>query len=352
MSLFPIYENSVTGERLEVKVPLESRVAADELKKEIGVPEYIDANDFMMKKATVILWASMNPDKFRLAAKSSLKVALLGGAAFKLHCPTCNTESPFNRSVPDLDLITLKEHGADVISLLCNLGETCGSIFFHGVTSIERRFNAMQEGMRYRLLTIKAVGDDGVPKPGYVDIFCDKIAFCHELNVREELADVQKHLFTAGIENLILSKAQLIGKLPKKQQVNITKSRILGEYDNEHLLVGMEPKDMMDVAAALLDHRIGEGPDKINLAKIGENLKRDWRLEKTVTLNLGNMLRNLDILKTLGVMQSQTDEIQKKINIILQEIKEKYKAKKSRFSLTKQWWTNVEEQVLEGVAVK
>ena len=184
MRQVPLFENSLTGERLEVQIPLESRTVTADLVKQIRIPDYVDTNDFAMQKAIVILWASRNPSKFGLARKKPINLALFGGVGFKLHCPSCNADGPFKRTVVDVDLVTLKEEAKDLITMLSRLNDVCGSLFFHGITSMDRRFNAMQEGLRYRLITIKALGTDGNPVPGYADVFCDKLTFCHELNVR------------------------------------------------------------------------------------------------------------------------------------------------------------------------
>lgn len=341
-----IFENSALQEKLEVKAPLQSLVNIEELKREIGTPSYVDLSNFQMMKAVLILWASKHPDRFIEGATSEpLRVALFGGGAFKLHCPSANKGS-FSRQIGDIDLATSKKNGKLLVKVLCNLAEKSGSKFFHGITSADKRFNGLRGGTRYRVHTIKDIDEEGAPIGGLADIFCDRLTFCHTIDVREELNEVGDNFFTIGLENLIISKTQLIKSVVKDEVTEFETNRILAEFDKKHLLIGMEIKDMQDLAAALYDHDLGDGVDKINVDILGRKLQKDWGMWKTVTMNLKNMWeRPRLITDVFGADKEQLELINEKLAKIIEQLNGKYAAKRN-FTLTKQWWEGVEEQVL------
>ena len=342
---YVIYMSRDSREKLEVKTPLQILVNVEELRKEIGIPKYVDLTNFQMTKIVAALWAFSHPDTMTQNAKgASLKVALFGGGAFKLYCPSAN-HGPLSRRIGDVDFVTLRENGKRVVETLCALGERYGSMFFHGVPEVDKRFNTLRTGMRYRLRTIKDTDENGNPVPGLMDIFCDKLTFCHTLDVRTELMEADKHLFTIGLENLILSKAQYITSVSTSQASNVDPARMMGDYDKNHLLIGMELKDMRDVSAALLDHDLGEGPQKISVNVLGEKLRQDWGLWKTVNLNLRNMLQKLDVIfSSFGASREDQVVVDEKLARIVEQLEGRYAAKKRGLGLNKQWWEDVEDQ--------
>lgn len=338
-----IFENPALQERLEVKAPLRSLVNIEELRQGIGVPSYVDLGNFHMMKTVLILWASKHPDRLvEGTIGQQLSVALFGGGAFKLHCPSAN-KGPLCRKIGDVDFVTLKEHGRLLVKVLCNL-DKCGSMFFHGLSSADKRLALMRAGTRFRLHTIRDIDEQGVPIPGLMDIFCDDLTFCHTVSIRDELDEVERNCFTIGLENLIISKAQLIKSVSKDEAAELDKNRILGEYDKKHLLAGMEIKDMQDVAAALCDHDLGDGVDKISVDVLGRKLRKDWRMWKTVTMNLRNMRHKSRLLTDVfGANKEQRELVDEKLARIIEQLDGKYAAKRN-FTFTKQWWEDVEEQ--------
>jgi hypothetical protein len=342
---YVVYENPAMQERLEVQAPIRSLVDVQELARELGIPDYTDLDGFQVRKAVVTLWACKHPEKSAAnESPESFNVALFGGGAFKLHCPSAN-KGPFARKIGDVDFATLKENGKNLVEILCGLSEKFGNMFYHGIPATDKRFNALRAHSRYRLRTIKDLDANDVPIPGILDIFCDQLVFCHKLDVREELKDVNGNCYTIGLENMLIAKAQMI-KLAPKHTANLDQNRILGEFDNRNLLLGMETKDLQDVAAELLDHEIGHGFDKINLDVLGPKLKQNWGTWKTVTMNLRNMHQKLpSIISTFGGQKEQEQIIEERLATILEAIDGRYAARKS-LSLGKQWWEDVEEQAL------
>jgi hypothetical protein len=347
-----IYENSITKERLEISLPLTRKVDIDELRKQIGLPEYVDVSDFQMQKAIVILWASRNATRFVESVRGSiLPLALFGGGAFRVQCPSLNSKGSLHRRLNDLDFITLSEYGSDVVRMLCNMASTCGTMFFHGLSSSDRRLNALRGGKRYRVRAVNDLGPDGVPIPGMLDIICDSLDFCHKINVRE---DVSRGPLTLSLENLLLSKTQLIMKVPKEHVSDSNSIRVIGDFRNQYVLLGMELKDTCDVLGLLCDHGVGEAENEFRLAKIRDTLKQDWGLAKTVVLNLRNMHERLHAISgRLGMVPNQEQTIRTRLSEILGTADEAFmKAKRPILSPWKQWWQDVEEPVLSGTKVE
>ena len=345
---FVIYESRDSREKLEVNIPLESRLNIENLRAELGIPQYVDLTNFQTKKIVSALWAFAHRDPSEDGKDSPLKVALFGGGAFKLYCSSANS-GPLSRGIGDIDFVTLRENGKQVVDTLCTLGDKYGSMFFHGIPEVDKRFNALRTGMRYRIRTIKDVDENGNPIPGVMDIFCDQLPFCHTLNVRNEIMEADQRFFTIGLENMLLSKSQYIASVPKSDAGNVDPVRIMGEYNKKQVLVGMEQKDMRDVSAALLDHDLGKGPENIDLEIMGEKLRQDWGLWKTVTMSLSNMHRRLDtILTSFGVSKDDQNTVGEKLKSIVEQLETKYAAKKGMFGFNKQWWEDVEEQSQES----
>jgi hypothetical protein len=342
---YVIYESNDSREKLEVNIPLQTLLKVEDIRTEIGIPEYVDLKNFQMTKIVAALWALTQSDRITQNPNGPpLKVALFGGGAFKLYCPSANS-GPLSRRIGDTDFVTLRENGRRVVETLCTLGQKYGSMFYHGVPEVDKRFNALRTGMRYRIRTIKDIDENGNPIPGVMDIFCDRLTFCHNLDVRSEVMEAEKRLFTIGLENLIISKAQYIASIPTLDAGTIDPARIMGDYDSKHLLIGMEQKDMRDVSAALLDHDLGDGPQNISVNVLGEKLRQDWGLWKTVTMSLKNMRQKLDaIFSSFGASQEDQKAVDEKLAVIVEQLETKYAAKRSMFGLRKQWWEDVEDQ--------
>lgn len=345
---FTLYENPVTHEKLEVAIPLESRLDMELVRREIGLHDYVDLDTFQMQKIAAMLWAAKNVEKL-LPGSKSIDLAFFGGGAFKLACSSSNGKGPFARTIGDVDLVTTRENGRATVQLLCKMHEVCGNTFLHAVTADDKRFNNMREGKRFRLRTIKQIEPDGSPIFGFADVFCEKLTFCHDVPVRDALKESSKNNFTIGLERMIISKAQYIKKIPEEDAAEIDKSRVLGKFDDRNLLVGMEPKDMLDVAAVLHDYEVGLDPRTVNAEKLAIILRSDWRLHKTVFMNLENLRRNLSAIVGVRVTESELSVMCERLDRILRSIApEERNSFSQRLSFRKQWWEDVEDQVLAG----
>jgi len=352
---FVLYRD-LDGTSYEVDLPLTSYVDAGELRNRLGLPSYIDLSYFPMKSAMVVLWAAVNAPKLhelypnvfeKVVSKNPIPALLFGGAAVKIHCPSANAGGSLERPIKDTDFIVPKKQGIDFYKLLLKMDRAFGTQYKSFATANDRRFNAWRHGERYRLTTINDVTAEGLPKITVLDIFCDVIDLRHRVDVREAFQRYKENLYTIGLENLIISKAQFIFDMPKECAEDLKKCecdyRILPYpyYAEDKIIVGMEEKDVKDMCAIFLDHEIGAGNEKIDPQKVKRTLDKDKKLALTVTLNLKNIVEKSDVLQR-WMSKSEVSTVTHRVQELLKELPVVDK------KWDKPWWnTAVETPVIE-----
>jgi hypothetical protein len=146
-----------------------------------------------------------------------------------------------DRATKDVDVVVPKGDRAGVRALLEERG-------YHS----DRDVLVTTEGRRF-LFRNPALGLE-------LDVFVDRLEFCHTLDVRDRLA---RHPVTLPLEDLLLSKAQI---------VELTRN------------------DLKDLVTLLSAHEVsedeGEHPEAIDAPYIARLLARDWGFSHTVTGNL------------------------------------------------------------------
>ncbi len=345
-----LYEE-VGGERHEVNLPLTSHVDVRTLMKELGLPSYIDLEYFPMRSAIVTIWASQKarelhelyPNVYeKRISKKPIAALLFGGAAMKVQCPHSNGKEGLSRSIKDVDLIVHKKQGSKFCKLLLNMDKAFGTQYKYFSTKADRLFNAMRQGERYRIRTINGITSDGLPTVAVLDLFCDSIDLRHKIEVKDSFESCRENLYTIGLENLILSKAQFIMDFPKadlnlleRQQQEF---RILpcSWYPPDRVVLGMEEKDIKDVCAIFLDHSIGGGKAEIDEQKMRKVLEKDKKLALTVRLNLQNLTKRIAHLEkwvTASEASKIVDRIQGLLNV-LPKVENKW---------DKPWWNTAVE---------
>jgi len=179
------------------------------------------------------------------AADRGLTLRLIGGMAVRLHCPT-STHRSLGRSYADIDFMALKRQHVNVKELFLSLGYSPREIF--NVNSGGKRliYNDVSNGRR-------------------VDLFFDSFEMCHRFNFKERLL----------LDNPTVTLADL---LATKLQV-----------------VEMTEREYKDIIAIVHDHRIGDSdaPETINGAYLAHLCGNDWRIYKTFSKNIINVLAAL-----------------------------------------------------------
>jgi hypothetical protein len=173
------------------------------------------------------------------AQKQGAVIRLLGAVAFNIHCPKYgHFQQEAKRHFTDLDFAAYFSHNAAIRQAFTKLGYE------------EDREVAVvfaRERMIYNM-----------PGTGlHVDIFFDKLNFCHPIPWAGRL-EVDSP--TIPLAELLLEKMQIV-------QIN--------------------PKDIIDTIMLLREHPLDQSDhDTINASRIAAMCAKDWGLWRTVTMNL------------------------------------------------------------------
>lgn len=198
-----------------------------------------------MTSVTTLGWSDVADEAFevvRLAAERGLTVRLLGSAGIRLHCEeSAGRMDELDRETKDVDVVVPRGDRGGVRSLLEERG-------YHS----DRDVLVTTEGRRF-LFRHPELGLE-------LDVFVDRLEFCHTLDVRDRLA---RHPVTLPLEDLLLSKAQI---------------------------VELTPNDLKDLLTLLCAHEVSEGggeePEAIDAPYVARLLARDWGFFHTVSRNL------------------------------------------------------------------
>jgi hypothetical protein len=166
-------------------------------------------------------------------------VRLLGAVAFNIHCPTYgHFQQEAKRHFTDLDFAAYFSHHEAIRKAFTRLG------------FVEDREVAVVFA-RQRLIF-------NLPNTAlHVDIFFDKLDFCHPIPWAGRL-EVDSP--TIPLAELLLEKMQIV-------QIN--------------------PKDIIDTIMLLREHQLDSSDhDTVNSKRIASMCARDWGLWRTVTMNL------------------------------------------------------------------
>jgi len=322
--------------KYEVETPLTTHVDYSQVRSELQIPEYVDPTSYLLERGIVTMWAAMNPGTVRKLASAPeqlkikdepIPVLLFGGGAVKMLCPVANDRSsPLFRDIDDIDLIASRNRAQELYKLLLALGDICGTRYYHFVTRTDRRFNAMRAGKRYRVRAIDKILSEDSLKPGTLDIFTDEIDLRHKVDVRGALEDPKGHLYTIGVENVLMAKCQYICDAPKNAHKELVDQgleyRILEypHYRSDRLLIGIEEKDIKDICSLFVSYDIGEGRECLNPNKIRSVMDIDRKFALTFRLNLENFQRNEKLMKDIGVSQSDVERAVSRVAAVLQAL--------------------------------
>lgn len=176
------------------------------------------------------------------AEQRGAQLRLLGAVAFHVHCPKYGyMQQQANRAFTDLDFAAYFKHNDSIRAVLAGL-----------------RFQEDREVAvvyaRQRLVF------DHVDLPLHIDVFFDKLDFCHPIAWAGRL---EKDSPTIPLAEMLLEKMQII-------QLN--------------------EKDVIDTLMLLREHSLGsDDADHINSVRIAGLCARDWGLWRTITMNLAKV---------------------------------------------------------------
>ena len=171
--------------------------------------------------------------------EAGILLRVIGSLAFQMHCPEYGyLQEAMGRAYTDIDFAGYRKQTQEIKGLMTDLGYT------------ERQNVFMfSEGDR----SIFDNPDVGI----YVDVFYDKLDFCHEINWKGRL---EVDAPTIPLAEMLLEKMQIV-------EIN--------------------EKDIIDTIMLLLEHPLGDTDDEtINIKLTTELCSTDWGLWRTTTMNL------------------------------------------------------------------
>jgi hypothetical protein len=230
--------------------------------------------------------------------RKQIQLRLMGATAIYYQCPNSrNLTDAMDRPLTDLDFMTLSRYVRHIPDLFSSLG-------FEG----NERVNALY-GSKRQIYTD--------PKNGrHVDIFVDKLTFCHEVDLTRRL---EVDPTTLTLADLLLEKMQIVK---------------IGE------------KDVKDAIILLKDHDLGDNDRVVNTRYISKLLSDDWGFYYTVTTNLKKTRDYADSLSAINL--SEKELVKSRIDTLLSSIEGEEKSFKWRMRAkagTKIKWYNDAEEV-------
>jgi hypothetical protein len=190
------------------------------------------------------------------AEKQDIFLRLIGGLAFKVHCPHA-AHRALEREYPDIDFVTDKASARQLLEFLPAMGYTPN-----------KTLNTLSGDQR------QLYYDE--PNNRQIDIFIGDFEMCHKLPMRDRVLHVEP--LTVPLAELFLSKAQI---------------------------VELNHKDVLDLLALLLDHDVGPSDDEtINVDIIADLCAKDWGLYTTISMNIQKLTA------ILGQEDLQLDDVQ------------------------------------------
>lgn len=178
------------------------------------------------------------------AAGSSLTLRLLGSLAFQFHCPKYGyLQKQLGRAYTDIDYAGYKSQASKMAGLLVPFGY-----------KEDPEVNLLYAGERliYNNPEVNI----------HIDIFFDKLNFCHEISWIDRLENDSP---TLPLAEMLLEKMQI---------------------------VKINEKDIIDTIMLLLEHQLGDDDaERINIQRISNLCAQDWGLWRTVTMNLDKVRR-------------------------------------------------------------
>ncbi len=173
------------------------------------------------------------------ARSKNVLLRVIGGMAVYLHSPQAASQPALVRSYGDLDFVTASPDDQGMRIFFESIGFTPNA-----------RFNALQGKTRMLF--------NSPDNSWHIDIFINRFRMCHTIEFPR--ARLLTDPLTIPLAELLLTKLQIV-------QIN--------------------PKDIKDIAALLLEHQLGLGDNEtINMERILEITSQDWGLFTTVSMNL------------------------------------------------------------------
>jgi hypothetical protein len=174
--------------------------------------------------------------------EARLTLRVIGSLAFQIHCPEYGyLQQAMGRAYTDIDFAGYGKEAADVRALMASLGY----VENHQVSLFSEGSRAIFDHTGWDL---------------HVDVFYEKLDFCHEISW---VGRLEVDAPTIPLAEMLLEKMQIV-------QIN--------------------EKDVIDTIMLLLEHPLGDDDNEmINVGRVAHLCAQDWGLWRTTTMNLGKV---------------------------------------------------------------
>jgi hypothetical protein len=249
-------------------------------------------------------WAEVQREAAELvnsAATRGAVLRLVGSTGIRMHCDSAR------------DAMESLERPAKDIDLICPAGDRkeLRALFEERGYQVDQEMLVATEGTRYAFTRA-----DGIE----IDLFVDRLEFCHTIELRDRLG---RHHQTIPIEDLLLQKLQIVEQMPS---------------------------DVLDTAALLATHTLGEDddPEAIDRRYIGDLLARDWGFHHTVVRNLAQFDSRIANNEVRGLSTGMANVVRERAAALLDAIESAPKALawklRAKVGERVQWWEDVPEE--------
>ena len=230
--------------------------------------------------------------------EANLLMRVIGSLAFQMHCPHYgHLQQAMGRAYTDIDFAAYGKQAKEINALMTSMGYT-----------ENREVYIATEGER-------AIYDK--PQAGlHVDIFYEKLDFCHTIYWKDRL-EVDSP--TIPLAELLLEKMQIV-------QIN--------------------EKDIIDTIMLLLEHPIGDhDSETINAKRIAKLCASDWGLWRTTTMNLDKVRMLVQGYPQLD--EGQKSKVSEQVGGVLKRLEEEPKPfawkMRSQVGDRVKWYKDVDE---------
>ena len=234
----------------------------------------------------------------KASEESGILLRVIGSLAFQMHCPRYGyLQAALGRAYTDIDFAAYGSQTKQLQDLMAALGY-----------AENREIFIASEGER----AIYDKADIGL----HVDIFYEKLDFCHTIYWKDRL---EVDAPTIPLAELLLEKMQIV-------QIN--------------------EKDVIDTIMLLLEHPLGDqDSETINIQRVATLCANDWGLWRTTTMNLNKVKQLAHPYEQLAVDQKVKVEAQ--VNEILLRLEKEPKSVawrlRARVGDRVKWYKDVDE---------
>jgi hypothetical protein len=193
----------------------------------------------------------------KASSEANILLRVIGSLAFQMHCPTFGyLQEAMGRAYTDIDFAAYGRQAKQISSLMTSMGYSENREVYIATEGERAIYDNLQAGL-------------------HVDIFYEKLDFCHTIYWKDRL-EIDSP--TIPLAELLLEKMQIV-------QIN--------------------EKDIIDTIMLLLEHPLGDHDrDTINVKLVAKLCANDWGLWRTTTMNL-------DKVRVLAQDYSQLNDEQK-----------------------------------------